>query len=71
MILARRNERKVRSDWEHLLSPDSEEVLNTAQGSVRDNTHLIGVTLSEATQIRKLGDLDEALRFLRIGTSVI
>jgi hypothetical protein len=71
MILARRNERKVRSDWEHLLSPDSELVLTTAQGSVRDNAHLIGVTLSEATQIRKLGDLDEALRFLKIGTSVI
>ena len=70
-ILARRNERKVSSDWEHLLSPEGEQALTTASGSVESNTALIDVALGEAKKIKQLGDLDEALRFLSVGTKVI
>lgn len=71
LILARRNERKVRSDWQRLLSPESEQVLTTAQGSIESSTSLIDVALGEAKKIKQLGDLDEALRFLSIGSKVI
>jgi hypothetical protein len=71
MILARRNERKVSADWQNLLSPDGEHILVTAKGCVRDNTALIEVAIDEANKLKQLGDLDEALRFLNIGSKVI
>ena len=71
IILARRNEKKVRSDWQTLLSPSGEKIFNHARVEIETNTTMVGVAVQEALAIKRLGDIDEALRFLNIGGEVI
>jgi len=71
LILARRNERKVRSDWEDLLGGEKAEWYEDTKSGIENNTSLIRMTMKEARDIKQLGDIDEALRFLRIGGNVI
>jgi len=71
LILARRNERKVRSDWENLLGGDKAEWYADTKSGIENNTKLIRMTMKEAKDIKQLGDLEEALRFLKIGGDVI
>lgn len=71
LILARRNERKVRSDWENLLGGEKAEWYADTKSGIENNTNLIRMTMKEARDIKQLGDVEEALRFLRIGGDVI
>jgi hypothetical protein len=71
LILARRNERKVRSDWEDLLKGEKAEWYEDTKSGIENNTKLIRMTMNEARDIKQLGDVEEALRFLRIGGDVI
>ena len=71
LILARRNERKVRSDWENLLGGEKAEWYEDTKSGIENNTSLIRMTMKEARDIKQLGDVEEALRFLRIGSKVI
>jgi hypothetical protein len=71
LILARRNERKVRSDWEDLLKGEKAEWYEDTKSGIENNTKLIRMTMNEAKDIKQLGDIEEALRFLRIGGDVI
>jgi hypothetical protein len=71
VILARRNESKVQSEWIELLSPSSNRVFQQARQNVEANTTLARVAMNEAMEIRELGDMDEAVRFLNIGADVI
>jgi hypothetical protein len=70
-ILARRNEKKVESEWTALLSPASEKIFQQARLDIETNTALVGVAMNEAVEVRQLGDLDEAVRFLNIGGDII
>ena len=71
LVLARRNERKVRSDWENLLGGDKAEWYEDTKSGIENHTKLIRMTMKEAKDIKQLGDIEEALRFLRIGGNVI
>ena len=71
LILARRNERKVRSDWESLLQGNKADWYQDTKSGIENNTNLIRMTMKEAKDIKQLGDVEEALRFLRIGGDVI
>lgn len=71
LILARRNERKVRSDWETLLGGEKAEWYEDTKSGIQNSTKLIRMTMKEAKDIKQLGDVEEALRFLRIGSDVI
>ena len=71
VILARRNEKKIRSDWQTLLSPAGEKIFDHARVEIETNTTMVGVAVQEALAIKRLGDIDEALRFLNIGSEVI
>ena len=71
LVLARRNERKVRSDWENLLGGDKAEWYEDTKSGIENHTKLIRMTMKEAKDIKQLGDVEEALRFLRIGGNVI
>lgn len=71
LILARRNEKKVRSDWENLLGGEKAEWYADTKSGIENNTNLIRMTMKEARDIKQLGDVEEALRFLRIGGDVI
>jgi len=71
LLLARRNEKKVRSEWETLLTPAGEKIFEHARVEIETNTSMVGVAMHEAHAIKRLGDIDEALRFLNIGSEVI
>jgi hypothetical protein len=71
LVLARRNERKVRSDWENLLGGDKAEWYEDTKSGIENHTKLIRMTMKEAKDIKQLGDVEEALRFLKIGSEVI
>jgi hypothetical protein len=70
-VFARRNEKKVQSEWTALLSPSSERIFERARLDIEANTTLVGVAMNEAMEVRQLGDLDEAVRFLNIGGEII
>ena len=71
VILLRRDEEKVQSEWVALLSPSSERIFRQARMDVEANTTRVEVTLKEAMDVRQLGDLDEAIRFLNLGGDII
>ena len=71
VILARRDEEKVQSEWAMLLSPSSEQVFRQARRDIEANTMQVDVAVKEAMDVRQLGDLDEAIRFLNLGGDII
>jgi hypothetical protein len=71
VILVRRDEGKVQSEWATLLSPSSELVLRQARRDIEANTVGVEVAVREAMDVRQLGDLDEAIRFLNLGGDII
>ena len=71
VILARRDEEKVQSEWVALLNPSSERILQQARTDIEANTTRVGVAMKEAMEVRELGDLDEAIRFLDLGGDII
>jgi hypothetical protein len=71
LVLARRNERKVRSDWESLLSGQKAEWYEDTKSGIENNTKLIRMMMNDARDIKQLGDVEEALRFLEIGSKII
>jgi hypothetical protein len=70
-ILAQRNEKKVQSEWSVLLNPASERIFQKASLEIEGHTAIVGLTMNEAMEVRQLGDLDEAIRFLNVGGDVI
>ena len=71
VILLRRDEDKVQSEWVALLSPASERIFQEARADIEANTIRVEVAVNEAIEIRQLGDLDEAIRFLNLGGDII
>ena len=61
----------MRSDWENLLGGDKAEWYEDTKSGIENHTKLIRMTMKEAKDIKQLGDIEEALRFLRIGGNVI
>ena len=61
----------MRSDWENLLGGDKAEWYEDTKSGIENHTKLIRMTMIEAKDIKQLGDIEEALRFLRIGGNVI
>lgn len=70
-LFARRNERAVRRDWELLLTPKGERVLQSIEGRVQSHMDLAELTYDEAFSVRELGSLDEAKHLLDVGFRVI
>ncbi len=70
-ILARRNEKKVQNEWETLLSPTNERTFLQTRSQIETSSSMVGMAINEAIEVRKLGDLDEAIRFLDTSGEVI
>jgi len=70
-LMARRNERAVREDWETLLTPKGENLYRSMEGRVRTELGMAELTFEHAQAYRELGTIDEALRLLDIGYKVI
>jgi hypothetical protein len=70
-LMARRNERAVREDWETLLTPKGEKLYRSMEGRVRTELGMAELTFEHAEAYRELGTVDEALRLLDVGYKVI
>ena len=71
LLLARRNEWKLRSEWRGLLSPKGEKLFEVARNEIETHSLMLDVTMNEALAIKQLGDIDEAIRFLNVGSDII
>jgi hypothetical protein len=70
-ILGRRDEKKVRRDWELLLTPKGEQLYRTIETRVTSEMQLATITYDEAFSVRELGSIEEAKHLLDVGYKVI
>jgi hypothetical protein len=70
-LVGRRNESKVRRDWDVLLTQRGEKVYNRIEGKVRSDIDLAEISFEHAMVYRQLGTTEEALRLLDVGYRVI
>jgi len=70
-LLARRDERKVRRDWELLITPKGEQLYRSIESRVSSELDLAKLTYDEAFTVRELGSLEEAKHLLDVGYKVI
>jgi hypothetical protein len=70
-LLGRRDEGKVRRDWELLLTPRGEKVYRSIENRVQSEMQLADMTYDEAFTVRELGSVDEAKQLLDVGYKVI
>jgi hypothetical protein len=70
-LYGRRNERAVRRDWELILTPRGGKVYQSIEGRVRAEMALADITYDEAFTARELGSVDEAIRLMDVGCTVI
>jgi len=69
--LMRRDEKKVRRDWELLLTPKGERLYRSIEGRVTSEMQLANMTYDEAFSVRELGSIEEAKHLLDVGFKVI
>ena len=70
-FLGRRDEKKVRRDWELLLTPKGEQLYRTIETRVSSEMDLVTLTYDEAFSVRELGSIEEAKHLLDVGYKVI
>jgi hypothetical protein len=70
-LFGKRNERAVKRDWELLLTPKGERLYKTIEGRVQTELALADVTYDEAVTVKELGSVDDAVKLLDVGYSVI
>ena len=58
--LGHRDERKVRRDWELILTPKGEKLYHSIETRVSSEMELANLTYEEAFSVRELGSLEEA-----------
>ena len=70
-LLGRRDEGKVKRDWELLLTPRGEKVYRSIENRVQSEMLLADMTYTEAFTVRELGSVEEAKQLLDVGYKVI
>jgi hypothetical protein len=70
-LVARRNERAVRRDWETLLTPRGEKLYKNIESRVRTEAGMADLTYEHALVYKELGSVDEAIRLLDVGYHII
>lgn len=70
-MLGRRNESKVRRDWERLLTPKGERLYHSIETRMQGELDLADIAYGEALAVRELGSMDEAIRLLDAGYKII
>ena len=70
-LLGRRDEGKVRRDWELLLTPRGEKVYRNIESRVQSEMALADMTYDEAFTVKELGSVEEAKHLLDVGYKVI
>jgi hypothetical protein len=70
-LIARRDERLVRRDWEMLLTPRGEKVYGAIESKMRTQYGMADLSFEHALVYRELGTTEEAIRLLDVGYRVI
>ena len=70
-LLGRRDERRVRKDWELVLTPKGERVYTSMESQLQTDLELMNVTYEEAASLRELGSMEDAKDLLDAGFRVI
>lgn len=70
-LLGRRDEGKVKRDWELLLTPRGERLYRSIEGRVQSEIALADMTYDEAFTVKELGSVEEAKHLLDVGYQVI
>lgn len=70
-MLGRRNESKVRRDWDLLLTPKGEKLYRSIGSRMQGELDLAEITYDQAHAVRELGSIDEAIELLDAGYKII
>jgi len=70
-LLGRRDERRVRKDWELVLTPRGQRVYTSMESQLKTDLELMNITYDEAASLRELGSLEDAKDLLDAGFRVI
>jgi hypothetical protein len=70
-LLGRRDERRVRRDWELVLTPKGQRIYASMESQLKSDLELMNVTYDEAAAFRELGSMDDAKDLLDAGYRII
>ena len=70
-LLGRRDERRVRKDWELVLTPKGRRLYTSMESQLETDLELMNITYDEAQSLRELGSVEEAKDLLDAGFKVI
>jgi hypothetical protein len=70
-LLGRRDERRVRKDWELVLTPKGQRIYSTMQSQFKTDLELMNATYDEAVAFRELGSVEDAKDLLDAGFRII
>ena len=70
-LLGRRDERRVRKDWELVLTPKGQRLYTSVESQLRTDLELMNTTYDEAVSLRELGSVEDAKDLLDAGFRVI
>ena len=71
VLMGHLDEAKTLRDWEMALTPDGNAVLATVAGQVLHEHYMAEQSYDSARSARERGSIEEAVRFLRAGSSVV
>jgi hypothetical protein len=71
VLLGRRDERRVRKDWELVLTPKGQRIYASMDAQFKTDLELMNATYDEAVALRELGSVDDAKDLLDAGFKVI
>ena len=70
-LLGRRDERRVRKDWELVLTPKGRRIYSSMESQLKADLELMNATYDEAASFRELGSIDDAKDLLDAGFRII
>ena len=70
-LLGRRDERRVRKDWELVLTPKGQRIYTSMQSQFKTDLELMNATYDEAVAFRELGSTEDAKDLLDAGFRII
>ena len=70
-LLGRRDERRVRKDWELMLTPKGQRLYTSVESQLKTDLELMNMTYDEAASLRELGSVEDAKDLLDAGFRVI
>ena len=71
ILLGRRDERRVRKDWELVLTPKGQRIYTSMDAQFKTELELMNATYDEAVSLRELGSVEEAKDLLDAGFRII